>query len=268
MEYLELLLSAIKNGSISEAFQVLWIVLHQTKVFLWCWIAQGQLIAFLLAQKKTSPLAQFKATESGWTRLVFALLSSLLPVLGGIRVFLTFGCAAVVIQIFNRYSFLMFQLKHCSAVNLSWLGIKRYKPAVLIQSVSWDHYCWKLGHCVLLCVFQQLLKVLSVHTQKGHIISLLERNLLRYTCFHTQLKGYAPIISGTSCKSGVSAGTASRCRVLLLILLWKHTQMCLCAIWYFWFRRICIFLSSLNTKIRGQGLLFSFVQFGSFGSCS
>lgn len=36
MEYLELLLSAIKNGSISETFQVLWIVLHQTKVFLWC----------------------------------------------------------------------------------------------------------------------------------------------------------------------------------------------------------------------------------------
>lgn len=164
--------------------------------------------------------------------------------------------------------------KHWNAVNFSWLGIKRYKLAVLIQSVSWDHCCWKLGlqpMCVIVYLPAASQNVLHAYPTRpdNSPLNLLERNLLRYTCFHTQLKGYAPLITSTACKSGVSAGTAFRCRVLLLVLLWKLTQMCLCAVWHFWFRRISvIFLSSLNTKIKGQGLLFSFVQFGSFGTCS
>lgn len=173
----------------------------------------------------------------------------------------------------NRCSFLTFQLKHWSAVNLRWLGIKRHEPAVLIQSVSWDHYCWKLGlqpMGIIVSLPSASQSALHAHPKRPDNFSLnvLEINLLRYACFHTQVKGYAPIITSTAYKSGVSAGTASRCRVLLLVLLWKHTQVPLCHLAFLIQENICIFLSSLNIKIKGQGLLFSFVQFGSFGNCS
>lgn len=117
---------------------------------------------------------------------------SLLPVLGGIKAFLIFEYAAVVIQIFNRCSFITFQLKYWSAVNLSWLGTKRYKPAALIQLVSWDHYCWKLGlqsMCIIVCLPAASQCALHAHPKRpdNSFLNLLERNLLRYMFSHTAL---------------------------------------------------------------------------------
>lgn len=83
-----LLLSTIRNGNVPAAFHILRMVLHQIKVLLGSGIPRGQLTVFLLPQKQTSPLAQFKATKSGWARRrVFALLpqpSACLPWYKGI----------------------------------------------------------------------------------------------------------------------------------------------------------------------------------------
>lgn len=58
---------------------------------------------------------------------------------------------------------------------------------------------------VFVCLPSASQSALHAHLKRpdNFPLNLLEINLLRYTCFHTQLKAYTPIITSTACKSGV-----------------------------------------------------------------
>lgn len=122
----------------------------------------------------------------------------------------------------------------------------------------------------LLPVVQQLHKVLSKPTQYGQTDS--PSTSWEETCrgarYHTQIKGYAPIIINAAPKSGVSVGTTSSCGLPVLVLLWKHAQICLCAIWCFCFRRLPVFVVVPWTlRIKRPGLLdslYSSIHLGVF----